>query len=92
MPTGRTNVARAAFREDFGPLQEGCGCYTCTNYSRAYLHHLLKAKEMLASTLLTIHNEYYTVHLVHSIRQAIIAGEDAYRDFKHRTLSQLGRE
>ena len=47
---------------------------------------------MLASTLLTIHNEYYTVHLVHSIRQAIIAGEDAYRDFKHRTLSQLGRE
>lgn len=92
LPTGRTNVARAAFREDFGPLQEGCGCYTCTNYTRAYLHHLLKAKEMLASTLLTIHNEYYTVHLVQSIRQAIIAGEDAYRDFKHRTLSQLGRE
>ncbi|WP_296180539.1 tRNA guanosine(34) transglycosylase Tgt [uncultured Mobiluncus sp.] len=92
LPTGRTNMARAAFREDFGPLQEGCGCYTCTNYTRAYLHHLLKAKEMLASTLLTIHNEYYTVHLVDSIRQAIIAGDDAYRDFKHRTLSQLGRE
>ena len=92
LPTGRTNMARAAFREDFGPLQEGCGCYTCTNYTRAYLHHLLKAKEMLASTLLTIHNEYYTVHLVDSIRQAIIAGDDAYRDFKHRTLNQLGRE
>lgn len=92
LPTGRTNMARAAFREDFSPLQEGCGCYTCTNYTRAYLHHLLKAKEMLASTLLTIHNEYYTVHLVDSIRQAIIAGDEAYRDFKQQTLSRLGRE
>lgn len=92
LETGRTNMARAAFREDFGPLQEGCGCYTCRNFSRAYIHHLLKAKEMLASTLLTIHNEYYTVHLVQDIRATIIAGEDAYAEFKHRTLQKLGKD
>lgn len=88
---GRTNMSRAAFREDFGPLQEGCGCYTCQNYTRAYIHHLLKAKEILASTLLTIHNEYYTVHLVQSIRKALIAGEETYRAFKRETLGRLGR-
>lgn len=91
LETGRTNMSRAAFREDFGPVQEGCGCYTCQNYSRAYIHHLLKAKEILASTLLTIHNEYYTVHLVQSIREAIMAGEDTYREFKRETLGKLGR-
>lgn len=91
LETGRTNMSRAAFREDFSPVQPGCGCYTCRNYTRAYIHHLLKAKEILASTLLTIHNEYYTVHLVQNIRAAILAGEDAYREFKQETLGKLGR-
>lgn len=91
LANGRTNMSRAAFKEDFGPLQEGCGCYTCQHYSRAYIHHLLKAKEILASTLLTIHNEYYTVKLVADIRAAMIEGEDAYRDFKDEVLGRLGR-
>lgn len=91
LDTGRTNLSRAAFREDFGPVQRGCGCYTCRNFTRAYIHHLLKAKEILAATLLTIHNEYYTVHLVQNIRQAIMAGGEAYREFKQETLSKLGR-
>ncbi len=91
LSTGRMNMARAAFREDFSAVEPECGCYTCTHYSRAYIHHLLKAKEMLASTLLTIHNEYYTVKLCANIRAALIAGPQAYRDFKTQTLSRLGR-
>lgn len=91
LETGRTNISRAAFRQDLSPLQEGCGCYCCQNYSRAYIHHLLKAKEILASTLLTIHNEYYTVQLVQSIRRAILDGEQSYWEFKRDILGKLGR-
>ena len=77
---GRYNVNTARHRRDFGPLEDGCDCYTCTNYSRAYLHHLFKAKEMLASTLATIHNERFTVRLVDRIRTSIETGDfDAFR-------------
>ena len=78
---GRYNVNNAGSRRAFVPLEEGCGCYTCTHYTRAYLHHLFKAKEMLASTLATIHNERFTVRLVDDIRTAIAAGHfDDFRD------------
>jgi len=77
---GRYNVNTAANRRDFRPLEEGCDCYTCTHYTRAYLHHLFKAKEMLSATLATIHNERFTVRLVDTIREAIEAGDfDACR-------------
>lgn len=77
---GRYNVSTAANRRAFIPLEEGCDCYTCANYTRAYLHHLFKAKEMLAATLATIHNERFTIRLVDSIRQAMKVGEfDALR-------------
>ena len=76
-PDGRFNLTRAQFRRDFNPLVLGCGCYTCTHYSRAYLHHLYKAKEMFFSTLATIHNEHFTVRLVDGIRAAIEAGRCA---------------
>ena len=52
----------------FGPIDAECDCYTCAHYTRAYIHHLFKAKEMLASTLCTIHNERFVVRLVESIR------------------------
>lgn len=68
---GRFNLTNARFRRDFGPLEDGCDCYTCANYTRAYLHHLFKAKEMLANTLATIHNERFTVRLVDDIRHAM---------------------
>jgi queuine tRNA-ribosyltransferase len=74
---GRFNVNTAAHRRSFVPLEEGCDCYTCANYSRAYLHHLFKAKEMLASTLATIHNERFTVRLVDNIRTSIEEGRFA---------------
>ena len=78
---GRYNLLRTSSRRDFGPIEDGCDCYTCAHYTRAYLHHLFKAKEMLASTLATIHNERFTVRLVDNIREALKAGEfHAYRD------------
>ena len=86
-PDGRFNLTRAQFRRDFNPLVPGCGCYTCTHYSRAYLHHLYKAKEMLFSTLATIHNEHFTVQLVDRIRAAIETGD--YADFKEETLGRF---
>ncbi|WP_166826953.1 tRNA guanosine(34) transglycosylase Tgt [Brevibacterium limosum] len=71
---GRYNLTGAKYRRDFGPLAPDCSCYTCENYSRAYLRHLYKAKEMLFSTLCTIHNEHFVVSLVDEIRQAMIDG------------------
>ncbi|MGV0849476.1 tRNA guanosine(34) transglycosylase Tgt [Mycolicibacterium phlei] len=72
---GRVNITNARFRRDFTPVDEGCDCYTCTHYTRAYLHHLFKAKEILSKTLATIHNERFIVRLVDRIRAAIEAGE-----------------
>jgi len=84
---GRYNVNTAANRRSFTPLEEGCDCYTCTNYSRAYLHHLFKAKEMLASTLATIHNERFTVRLVDDIRASIEAGR--FAEFREAFLGRF---
>lgn len=81
---GRINVSTAAYRRDFTPIDERCDCYTCGHYTRAYLHHLFKAKEMLGSTLCTIHNERFVVRLVDSIRVAIATGD--YADLKVETL------
>ena len=85
--TGRFNVTNARFRRDFNPLVENCDCYTCKNFSAAYIHHLLKAKEMLAATLLTIHNEHFIVGLVAKIRQTILDGN--YFDFKAEFLGKF---
>ena len=71
---GRFNLTGAKYRRDFSPLDPDCSCYTCQNYSRAYLRHLYKAKEMLFSTLCTIHNEHFVVSLVDEIRQSMIDG------------------
>jgi len=71
---GRYNVTRAAFKRDFGPLEDGCQCHTCTHFSRAYLHHLLRAGEVVGLTLATIHNQFFVVHLVDSMRAAIEDG------------------
>ena len=73
--TGRYNITGARYRRDFTPIDAECDCYTCSHYTRAYIHHLFKAKEMLASTLCTIHNERFVIRLVDAIRAAILAGE-----------------
>lgn len=82
---GRFNIANAKFRTAFTPLVDGCTCYTCTNYTQAYVHHLVKSKEFLASTLITIHNEHFVVNLVARIRASIIDG--SYYTLKQDFLS-----
>ena len=72
---GRLNVSNAPYKKDFSPIEESCGCYTCKNYTRAYLCHLFRAKEMVASTLATIHNEYFIINLVNQMREAILKNE-----------------
>ena len=84
---GRYNVTTAPNRRSFEPLETGCDCATCANYTRAYLHHLFKARERLAATLATIHNERFTVRLVDSIRRSIRAGD--YDVFKAEFLGRF---
>jgi len=79
-PDGRFNLSNSAFRKDFSPIDSECKCYTCTNYTRAYLNHLFKAKEMVASTLATIHNLHFIVNLVDRMRHSINDGD--FQEFK----------
>lgn len=72
--SGRFTIRNARFADDYSAVVEGCDCYTCQNYTKAYMHHLFKAGERLAATLATIHNEYFIVQLVKQIRQSIIDG------------------
>lgn len=68
---GRVVIRNAAYAEDFSPLDPECDCYTCTNYTRAYIRHLLKAGEILGLRLTTFHNLYFTMRLMDKIREAI---------------------
>ncbi|WP_120522351.1 tRNA guanosine(34) transglycosylase Tgt [Arthrobacter celericrescens] len=83
---GRFNLSGAKYKADFGPLQDGCDCYTCQNYSRAYIHHLFKAKEMLSATLISIHNERFVVRMVDDARHSIESGD--FFEFKAETLAR----
>ena len=77
---GRVSIKNAKYERDFSPLDPECDCYTCRNYSRAYLRHLFKAKEILSSMLLTHHNLYFLVNLMGNIRTAI--EEDRFPEYK----------
>ena len=78
---GRYNIKRAQHKFDFGPLEEGCDCYTCKHYSRAYVDQLLRAREFNGFTLATIHNEHFFVKLLDDIRASIDGGYfDEFRD------------
>jgi queuine tRNA-ribosyltransferase len=80
-PDGRYNITGARYRRDFTPIDPECDCYTCAHYTRAYIHHLFKAKEILSATLCTIHNERFIIRLVDRIRESIPAGDfEAFRD------------
>ena len=68
---GRVVIRNAAYAEDFSPLDPECDCYTCTNYTRAYIRHLLKAGEILGLRLTTFHNLYFTMRLMDKIKEAI---------------------
>ncbi len=68
----RLNLVNASFADDPRPIDEECDCYTCQHFSRAYIRHLILAKEMLAATLLSIHNVYTLIHFTQRIRQSIL--------------------
>ncbi len=75
----RLNLVNATYARDPRPIDESCTCYTCRNYSRAYLRHLIVAKEMLSATLLSIHNLHTLLQLARDLRQAIL--EKRYQSF-----------
>ena len=81
---GRINIENAKFAKDFSKIEEDCECYTCQNYTKAYLTHLFRAKEMLASTLASIHNLYFIVNLVKNIRQSIL--DENFDEYKEEFL------
>ena len=72
---GRLNISNAPHKREFIPIEDDCTCYTCCNYTRAYLCHLFRSKEMVAATLATIHNQHFIVGLVDKMRQTIVSGE-----------------
>jgi queuine tRNA-ribosyltransferase len=73
----KLNILNAAMREDAGPLEATCACYTCARFSRAYLHHLFRAQELLGIRLLSLHNVAFLVDLMRQIRLSIAAGRFA---------------
>src|SRR5512136_1407035 len=73
--SGRLVIKNARFADDVSPLEPGCSCYTCRNFSRAYLRHLYLAEEILAMRLNTIHNLHFYLNFMGEIRQAIGAGQ-----------------
>ena len=83
---GRFNVSSATYKKDFSPIEKDCNCYTCSYFSRAYLNHLFRAKEMLASTLATIHNLAFTVRLVDRMRKSIV--EESFLEYKEEFLTK----
>lgn len=84
---GKINLFNAQYELDNEPIEEGCGCPACKNYSKAYIRHLLKAKEMLGMRLCVLHNLYFYNHLMEDIRTAI--EEHRYSEFKRQTLYGL---
>ena len=84
---GKLNLFNSKYEKDMAPIEEGCMCPACRNYSRAYIRHLLKAKEMLGMRLCVLHNLYFYNHLMEEIRLAI--DENRYSEFKKKTLEGL---
>ncbi|MDE2038195.1 MAG: tRNA guanosine(34) transglycosylase Tgt [Patescibacteria group bacterium] len=84
---GRVNILNARFGADFGPLDPACACPACAGYSRAYISHLFRAKEMFGATLLSIHNLHFLVGLVARLRRAIIEG--TFPELKKELLRSL---
>ena len=84
-PRFRIDLARSARRGEDGPLEEGCDCHTCARFSRAYLAHLLRAREALSVPLLAEHNLRFTARLLERVREAISAGR--LRDLRTEVLA-----
>lgn len=87
---GKINIMNAKFELDKKPINEGCDCPTCRHYTRGYIRHLFKAKEMLAMRLCVLHNLYFYNKLMEDIRNAIDG--DYFEEFKNQRLSEWGKK
>lgn len=85
---GRVVVRNASYERDFTPLDPDCDCYTCQNFTKAYLRHLIKANEILASTLLSIHNLRFLIKLMEEVKMAIL--EDRILEYKNEFFRKYG--
>jgi queuine tRNA-ribosyltransferase len=83
--SGRLNLMNSKYSRDPEPIEEGCGCYTCQTFSRAYIRHLIMAKETLSGTLISIHNIHMLQELMKNIRQSIL--ENRFSEFAKQFLS-----
>ena len=83
---GKINITNQKYKNDFSKVEQDCNCYTCKNYTKAYIAHLFRANEMLASTLASIHNTYFINKLVSDIRQSIL--DDRFFEFKKEFLER----
>ncbi len=84
---GRINIRKAMYKHDFTPLDADCDCYTCRNYTKAYLHHLFRTQEGFGTRLLSIHNVRFLLKLMEDAARAI--KEDRFLDFKNETLADM---
>ena len=85
---GKVNIKNAKYERDFGPLDAECDCYTCRNYSRAYLRHLYKADEILSAMLITNHNLHFLINTMTKMRLAI--EEDRFSEYKKEFFNKYG--
>ena len=85
---GRLVVRNAKYARDFAPLDANCDCYTCRNYTRAYIRHLIKADETFGIRLTTYHNLHFLLQLMRDVRQAIM--EDRLLDFRDQFFAEYG--
>ena len=81
----RTDIDKPIYRQDSKPLDENCNCYACQNFTRGYIHHLFRARELLTYNLLSIHNLYFLINLTKQIRQSIL--DDNFQNLKKSWLS-----
>jgi queuine tRNA-ribosyltransferase len=84
---GKLVIRNAEYAHDFRPMEEGCQCYACRNYSRAYIRHLIKTGEVLGIRLTTIHNIHFLTNLMSNMRQAIL--EDRMPEFREQFYRNL---
>ena len=85
---GQLNIRNAKYKEDFTPVDHECDCYTCKNYTRAYVRHLINVNEVLGMRLLSYHNLYFLTHLMEKIRESIM--EDRFLEFKNEFYVKYG--
>ena len=80
-------LTNSKFKDDFEKVDENCGCYTCKNYSRAYLRHLFNAGELLALQLASVHNLHFYISLLRTARERILDG--SFQEWKNKTIKKI---